>query len=312
MRFAIALGMISFLLCLTACTNDTADFELAKTSHTAKAYRDFLQKHPKGNHAQRARQLLDSLTVISGGCVETDSSLAPELIPKFNEIKKLIAQERDMQALARLNEYLKQDDSLKFNARPQIQEILAAVCRKQKIHMDKKGEAGTNNLLDYFTFDSTKYPIFSYEASLCRELQFLCMQAQRESLPGPEAISKAYFQGHVDFNRMLEMVQVIAFQHKVLSSAISAVAQRGLRDLKERPLDVCARKRYWEYAERLLGGGPYWPRGGIEGSEEAVAVLREAHQRERHEAVLAVADKVMARLTPADTTHADSTVAKTP
>lgn len=234
----------------------------------------------------------ESAEPVTGECQAQMGDLSGENEAKINEIATLINTGNDLKMLVELHDFLQQDPASKQNARPVIQKILASVIAQEEIKVtvtkeDEEYAKKAIELTSLYVDDPDMYPEFSYEASICNEVALILTTAMLHDM-------------FANMPSLLDTDQVTSWRRTVnsIKSSMGEITKSGMATLWERPLDVCAKKQLWEYAERLLGGGPYWSEGGIESNSGIVAGLKIAYENEQHEVIREIAGKVMNKIAP--------------
>ena len=230
-------------------------------------------------------------TEVSGGCTAQIGTLSPQSLEEITDISNRTDTEKDMKLLSELYEFLEKDSTHKNNARPLIQKVLVTVSDKHEFEFIEEVKDNVASLLDYY-IEPTMYPKFSYEASICRELELIFFRTMKDDLfeKSREAMKKA------DWNSSFQIMEEAKITQTKMNSVMLSKLVQGMIDLNEKQLDVCARKRCWEFAERLLGGGFYYEGKGVEINEEIVQALKKAYKKEKHKVIREIAANVISKI----------------
>lgn len=237
----------------------------------------------------------ESTKQVTGGCQAQMGELSTENETKINEIAALIDTGEDMKMLSELYSFILKDPTTKQSARPAIQKILTSVSQNQlDVKFDETYLDNVLELLDYYTLDAKMYPEYSYEASICTEILLIVFSTWLEF----ETQSDTDTSIGSDMNALQSELGDTEIYIQKLVKAKTTLTFQGVQALwdVERPLDVCAKKQLWEYTERVLGGGPYWPEGGIEGDSETVNRLKTTYENEQHELIREIAGRVISKI----------------
>ena len=181
-----------------------------------------------------------------------------------------------------------------------IQDILlASVSNKDDIAMEEAlGDVFTNaTYLTMHFFEKRKMPECSYENAVCCELRIILLDAINEYRRAvlDEALSSTAA-GKIDFDRGMAQMEDAAEKLKAAKDLKVQSTELAISTLADGENDDRAKIYLWGLTNRLLGGGPYWADGGIEGLENSVADLRKAYEAEKNLLVLATAKITMTNL----------------
>jgi len=192
---------------------------------------------------------------------------ASEKSRTISEVENMIGSGEDLKMLSRLNDAINKDPSLKNSAKSQIQKIFLSIIKRTKVEDpcdNRKILASAESIVKHYADD--KSLSFSYERVLSWELLQILADAQIDVLKNTVGSDLSSFFKAVNETRQTRV--------KVVFAALS------LLDEEADNLDGSARKHLWEYANRLLKGGPYFTGGGIESSDEARQILQKAYDKE--------------------------------
>jgi hypothetical protein len=229
--------------------------------------------------------------MITGGCKSQMGNLEKDAKKKIEKIKKSIGKSGDFRILAELYTFLQEDPSHKQNARPLIQEVLGSVTQKSKIVYEETYNTDARSLLKFYT-SPEMYPEFSYEGSLCREIEVKIARILLERLD-------TRLMSYQELSAIGENPDAYYSLLATTTKAVNTIASTCLSDMVNRSLDLCAKKQYWEFAERLVEGQVY-PEidffGGIDKNEEAVNILEKAYTTENEKIIIPQAERVIGML----------------
>lgn len=227
-------------------------------TNTIESYEQFIAKYPESEFADIAR---DKIQLIKLGCNYQAGNLSQKDKIEIEKIFKLIGTSQDIILLTGLYDLLIQNVSLKKNARPLIQVVLGSAIKNNKAEQFSDNTEKVTKLLDFYTFDSTNYPEYSYEAGLSRELQVMTsrqfIRKKISKLPSRKELvnefTNAVMEGANPQPFLEKSENIIRFRNTV-PSLVYAVDLKAMKDLTNKPLSNCARLQYWKLADQILSG----------------------------------------------------------
>ena len=228
---------------------------------------------------------------ITGGCQASMGELSQKNARQLADIVHAATPGQELKILSDLGLLLNKDPDIKKSARPLIQGLLVMAAQSHGLTLTTQNERYYDwaaSALKTYTTSDAMYPEYSYEASLCRELQLIVVRAKIERIIQDEKSRLAA----EDPSKAPEENPGFRETAKRLRSYIAQAADAGLSDLWKRPVDLCAKKQLWEYATRLMAGGPYWKHNGIETNAALMKSLKEARDKETVPEILEIAQAV--------------------
>jgi len=260
----------------------------------------YLHKYPYGVFAEKCKYMYNNNDSNSSyTCKANFKEIYPSSAYKLDEILKLIEKKDYLKSLSMLNVYLREKPENKNTARPIIQKILstvvtAALVDSQKtIKIDKK-DIHFNNatlLTDFYTVDYKLYPEYSYEGSLCREVQLILSNSL-----GKNQMTALYSDLESNKINFSEYINKLNKEMAIFNTLLLGVIKKAIGDFQNAPMNECARKRHWEFANRLIGDGAYIR--GIESHPDITNILKKACDSELNNDIKQIALKVIAKLNP--------------